>query len=81
MTTRGIPNSNRRYRSMIEYFEPGGVYEGNTSQQREIIKIEDESITYRVVVEALGQRIKAPVGTIATVKAETFREWAQEEVA
>jgi len=66
----------------IEYLEPGGVYSGPNDQHREIIKIDGDAITFRVTQDSLhGRAIRRPEGETYTVKARTFRDWAQGEVA
>jgi hypothetical protein len=72
----------RKYQKIfIADLEPGGVYEGHTGQRREIVSMDGDKIVYRVTAEAFGQRIKAPVGSVWTVKDRTFRDWVAEEVA
>ena len=71
----------REYPVAVADLEPGGIYEGTSAQRREIIQIDGDLVTYRVVAEAVrGYRIKAPIGTIGTVKDASFRDWVAEEV-
>lgn len=58
--------------------EPGAVYEGGRGRQREIISIDGEVVTYRVVMAPDNRH---PVGSVETTGAKYFRAWAQEEVA
>ena len=67
----------------LEYLEPGGVYSGPNEQHREIISIDDDGwIIYRVTQDSIhGRAIRKPEGVVCRVKARTFLDWAQKEVA
>ena len=66
----------------LEYLEPGGVYSGPNEQHREIIAIDGDMITYRIVRESVhGQSMGKTLGVVATVRARTFKDWVYKEVA
>jgi len=66
----------------LAFLEPGGVYAGHNDQHREIISIDGETIVFRVTQDALlGRAIRRSEGETYVVKARTFRDWAQKEVA
>lgn len=65
----------------VSDLEPGGVYEGVTRQQREIISLDTQVCKYRVTkLGDLGRNF-LKVGETRTVSRKLFAEWADWEVA
>jgi len=64
-----------------DQFEPGAIFEGPFGQLKEIIKIEDGFVFYRVAREAFQGRPKLKEDQEKKVKIATFRDWARKEIA
>ena len=65
----------------VSDLEPGGVYEGVTRQQREIITLDTQVCKYRVTKLGDPGRSCRVVGETRTVSRHKFAEWADREVA
>jgi len=65
----------------VAELEPGGIYEGTTGQQREIVALDTQLCKYRVTKLGNLGRNFLKVGETRTVSRQCFAEWADWEVA
>jgi len=67
----------------VSMIEPGGVYASNCGNVREVVSIEGDSLTYRVVRTTCksGLPFYFVPGRLVTVGREAFARWADREVS